>query len=114
MKLHNKLQQVDLDTLGKFTQRVTYQGYTLEDLDSILDHRYFDEGCLVERLNEVGKLILRACRPVGFTLEDIISILDSKVTKEPEDSKIIKYKVDLDFSDALSKMKSFNKLVKGE
>ena len=80
MKLHKTLQRVDLESLGKFIQRITSVGYGLEDIDILLDHKYFaadfDEDT-EESLEEVGMFIVRTIRI--YRIEDIIEILDTKL-----------------------------------
>ena len=122
MKLHKVLQQVSLETLGSFTNNIRKAGYDLCDLDDILNNRYFSDMVNIchfeaqeERVDELGRFILRACRVDHqlsvFTLKDVISILDKDYQDTEEPTETPKYKINLDFSEALEQLKDFKKEV---
>lgn len=79
MKLPKTLQHVDLDTLGKFVQRISSVGYTTYDLQDILEHEAFkcEQEVLVERLDTVGKFIQRTVSG-EYSLENLKVLLSLK------------------------------------
>jgi len=89
IKLHKVLQQVSLDSLGMFTQRITSSGYTLGEMNVLLNHNSFvgynTSTALENKLDETGKFIQRCCNTEGeyqFTIEEFIAILDKNFEEE--------------------------------
>jgi hypothetical protein len=86
MRLHKVLQQIDLETLGIFAQRIGGAGYDLGDLDMILNHECFTGKTGSELhyklLDQIGSFIQRCCHcdkaTSLFDLGDLIGFLDAR------------------------------------